>query len=89
LLDFGFLGLLFLLRVIASSSLAYPLKCIKTFVITMSFYYLFIEFLIIFLRYFKGFNKEEEAFIAYILIKVCINLRFSAMLLVRVLSKGK
>jgi hypothetical protein len=47
----------------------------------MSSYYLFIEFLIVFLRCLKGSNKEEEAFIAYILVK--------AMLLVRVLSKGK
>jgi hypothetical protein len=52
-------------------------------------YYLFIEFLIVFLGYFKGFNKEKEAFIAYILIKVYINLYFSAILLIRVLSKGK
>jgi hypothetical protein len=55
----------------------------------MSFYCLFIEFLIVFLGCLKGFNKEEEAFAAYILIKVYINLCFSAMLLVRVLSKGK
>jgi hypothetical protein len=55
----------------------------------MSFYYLFIEFLVVFLRYLKGFNKEEEAFIAYILIKVYINLYSSVILLVRVLSKGK
>jgi hypothetical protein len=59
------------------------------FVITISFYYLFIEFLIVFLRCFKGFSKEEEAFIAYILVKAYINLCFSAMLLIRVLSKGK
>jgi len=55
----------------------------------MSSYYLFIEFLAVFLGYFKGFSKEEEAFIAYILIKVYINLYFSIMLLIRVLSKGK
>jgi uncharacterized membrane protein len=58
----------------------------------MSFYYLFIKFLIVFLivflKCFKGFSKEEKAFIAYILIKVYINLYFSIMLLVRVLSKG-
>jgi hypothetical protein len=47
------------------------------------------EFLVIFLKCLKGFSKEEEAFIAYILIKVYINLCFSAILLVRVLSKGK
>jgi hypothetical protein len=55
----------------------------------MSSYYLFIEFLVIFLEYLKGFSKEEEAFIAYILVKIYINLYFSAMLLIRVLSKGK
>ena len=55
----------------------------------MSSYYLFIEFLIVFLRCLKGFSKEEEAFIVYILIKVYINLYFSTMLLIRVLSKGK
>jgi hypothetical protein len=55
----------------------------------MSSYYLFIEFLIAFLRCLKGFSKEEKAFAAYILIKVYINLYFSAMLLIRVLSKGK
>jgi hypothetical protein len=55
----------------------------------MSSYYLFIEFLVAFLGYLKGFNKEKEAFAAYILIKVYINLYFSAMLLIRVLSKGK
>jgi hypothetical protein len=55
----------------------------------MSFYYLFIEFLIVFLKCFKGFNKEEEAFMAYILVKAYINLYFSAILLIRVLSKGK
>jgi hypothetical protein len=55
----------------------------------MSFYYLFMEFLVAFLGCLKGFGKEEEAFIAYILVKVYINLCFSAMLLVRVLSKGK
>jgi hypothetical protein len=55
----------------------------------MSFYYLFIEFLVVFLGCLKGFNKKEEAFTAYILVKVYINLYFSAMLLIRVLSKGK
>ena len=55
----------------------------------MSFYCLFIEFLIVFLRCLKGFSKEEEAFTAYILIKAYINLYFSAILLIRVLSKGK
>jgi hypothetical protein len=55
----------------------------------MSFYYLFIEFLIVFLKCLKGFSKEEEAFIAYILVKVYINLYFSTMLLIKVLSKGK
>jgi uncharacterized membrane protein len=55
----------------------------------MSSYYLFIEFLVVFLGCLKGFSKEEEAFIAYILIEVYINLYFSAMLLVRVLSKGE
>jgi hypothetical protein len=47
------------------------------------------EFLITFLRYLKEFSKEEEAFIAYILIKAYINLYSSTMLLVRVLNKGK
>jgi hypothetical protein len=47
------------------------------------------EFLVAFLEYLKGFSKEKEAFAAYILVKVYINLYFSAMLLVRVLSKGK
>jgi hypothetical protein len=55
----------------------------------MSSYYLFIEFLIVFLKCLKRFSKEEEAFIAYILIKVYINLYFNIMLLVRVLNKGK
>jgi hypothetical protein len=55
----------------------------------MSFYYLFIEFLIIFLKCLKGFNKEEKAFIAYILVKVYINLCFNTILLIRVLSKSK
>jgi hypothetical protein len=55
----------------------------------MSSYCLFIEFLIVFLGCFKEFNKEEKAFIAYILIKVYINLYFNTMLLVRVLSKSK
>jgi hypothetical protein len=55
----------------------------------MSFYYLFIEFLIIFLGCLKGFSKEKEAFAAYILIKVYINLYFNIMLLIRVLSKSK
>jgi hypothetical protein len=55
----------------------------------MSSYCLFIEFLAVFLRCLKGFNKEEEAFIAYILIKIYINLYFNTMLLVRVLSKGE
>jgi hypothetical protein len=55
----------------------------------MSSYYLFIEFLVVFLGYLKEFNKEEEAFIAYILIKAYINLHSSAILLVRVLSKDK
>jgi hypothetical protein len=55
----------------------------------MSSYYLFIEFLAAFLEYLKGFSKEEEAFAAYILVKAYINLYFSTMLLVRVLSKGK
>ena len=55
----------------------------------MSSYCLFIKFLIVFLRYLKGFSKEEEAFMACILVKAYINLRFSTMLLVRVLSKGE
>jgi hypothetical protein len=55
----------------------------------MSFYCLFIEFLIVFLKCLKGFSKKEEAFIAYILIKVYINLCFNTILLIRVLSKGK
>jgi hypothetical protein len=55
----------------------------------MSFYYLFIEFLIVFLRCLKGFSKEKEAFTAYILVKVYINLCFNIILLIRVLSKGK
>jgi hypothetical protein len=55
----------------------------------MSFYYLFIEFLIAFLKCLKKFSKKEEAFIAYILVKVYINLYFSIILLIRVLSKGK
>jgi hypothetical protein len=55
----------------------------------MSFYCLFIEFLAIFLGYLRGSNKEEEAFMAYILVKAYINLYSSAMLLVRVLSKGE
>jgi predicted metal-binding protein len=55
----------------------------------MSSYCLFIEFLVVFLRCFKGFSKEEEAFTAYILVKAYINLCSSTMLLVRVLSKGK
>jgi hypothetical protein len=55
----------------------------------MSSYCLFIEFLIVFLECLKEFSKEEEAFAAYILIKVYINLHFSTILLVRVLSKGK
>jgi hypothetical protein len=55
----------------------------------MSSYCLFIEFLIVFLRCLKGFNKKEEAFTAYILVKAYINLYFSTMLLIRVLSKGK
>jgi hypothetical protein len=55
----------------------------------MSSYCLFIEFLVAFLRYLKGFSKEEEAFVAYILVKVYINLCFSTILLIRVLSKGK
>ena len=59
------------------------------FIIAVSSYCLFIEFLVVFLGCFKGFNKEEEAFTAYILIKVYINLYFSTMLLIRVLSKGK
>jgi hypothetical protein len=55
----------------------------------MSSYYLFIEFLIAFLGCLKGFSKEEEAFTAYILVKARINLYSSAMLLIRVLSKGE
>jgi hypothetical protein len=55
----------------------------------MSFCCLFIEFLIVFLGYFKGFSKKEEAFMACILIEAYINLRSSIMLLVRVLNKGK
>jgi hypothetical protein len=55
----------------------------------MSSYCLFIEFLVVFLRCLKEFSKEEEAFAAYILVKVYINLYSNAMLLVRVLSKGK
>jgi hypothetical protein len=55
----------------------------------MSSCYLFIEFLVAFLRCLKESNKKEEAFAAYILIKAYINLYFSAILLVRVLSKGK
>jgi hypothetical protein len=55
----------------------------------VSSYYLFIEFLVVFLEYLKGFSKEEEAFIAYILVEVYINLCSSAILLVRVLSKGE
>jgi hypothetical protein len=47
------------------------------------------EFLVVFLGCLKGSNKEEEAFAACILVKACINLCFGAMLLVRVLSKGK
>jgi hypothetical protein len=47
------------------------------------------EFLIVFLEYLRGFSKEEKAFIAYILVKVYINLYSSTMLLIRVLSKGK
>jgi hypothetical protein len=55
----------------------------------MSSYCLFIKFLIVFLRYLKGFSKEEEAFAAYILVKAYINLCFGTMLLIKVLSKGK
>jgi hypothetical protein len=55
----------------------------------MSFYCLFIEFLVAFLGCLKGFNKEEEAFAAYILVEVYINLCFSTMLLIRVLNKSK
>jgi hypothetical protein len=55
----------------------------------MSFYCLFIEFLVVFLGCLKGSSKEEEAFVAYILVKVYINLCFNTMLLVRVLSKGE
>jgi hypothetical protein len=55
----------------------------------MSSYYLFIEFLVVFLGCLKGFSKEEEAFIAYILVEAYINLYFSVILLIRVLSKGK
>jgi hypothetical protein len=47
------------------------------------------EFLAVFLRCLKESNKKEKAFIAYILIEAYINLYSSAMLLVRVLSKGK
>jgi hypothetical protein len=59
------------------------------FIIAISSYYLFIEFLIVFLRCLRGSSKEEEAFAAYILVKVYINLYSSVILLVRVLSKGK
>jgi hypothetical protein len=55
----------------------------------MFFYCLFLEFLAAFLRCLKGFSKEEKAFAAYILVKAYINLYSSAILLVRVLSKGK
>jgi hypothetical protein len=55
----------------------------------MPSYYLFIEFLIVFLECFKEFSKEKKAFTAYILIKAYINLCFNTILLVRVLSKGK
>jgi hypothetical protein len=55
----------------------------------MSSYCLFIEFLIAFLGCLKGFSKKEEAFAAYILVKAYVNLCFSAMLLVRVLSKSE
>ena len=55
----------------------------------MSFYCLFIEFLVTFLRYLKEFSKEEEAFAACILIEAYVNLCSGAILLVRVLSKGK
>jgi hypothetical protein len=47
------------------------------------------EFLVAFLECLKGFSKEEEAFTAYILVKVYINLYSSAMLLIRVLSKSE
>jgi hypothetical protein len=55
----------------------------------MSSYCLFIEFLVAFLECLKESSKEEEAFAAYILIKAYINLHSSAILLVRVPSKGK
>jgi hypothetical protein len=55
----------------------------------MSSYYLFIEFLAAFLRCLRESSKEEEAFMAYILIKAYINLCSSIMLLIKVLSKGE